>query len=337
MDLQPVPLYLQNGRGVFLWKDGPLLKRNQQPGGREVGEGGHARSGEGEEPARKMSGCPVCGSGDHKHYLTFQDRAYRRCGKCFLVYAGGHNHSSEGDVMYTHEYIHNRGHDATDSHLAKAKEATATHYLSHLEKYVSKGALLDVGCSTGISLKVARERGWDIYGTDVNEAAADAARKYLNTDTIKTGALHQEMFPDGIFSAALMLDVIEHVRNPSRLVEVLKEKLKSSGLLLVITPNVDSLSARVLGGKWPHQLAEHVCLYSPRSIRYLLGLHQLKVLKMGWAMKFVNVDMVRRHLECHPHIFLSKAMRGLLTHMSGLKTAVFPLNIGEMYVLAQKP
>jgi len=282
-----------------------------------------------------MKACPVCGLEDPEVSIRFKGYDYRRCRQCSLVFLDADTVLQNRD-LYASDYIRKRGHDRMSSSIVKAKEKTAARYLSILERYTIKGQLLEVGCSTGATLKAAKEKGWKVYGVEVNETAAVLARQFLNIETIKIGNLTKDLFQDKFFSAVLLFDVLEHISEPSNFIEILKNKLQPSGCLLIITPNISSLSAKILKNSWPHLFLEHQCLYSPKSIRLLLEKYGFRILKLGWAIKFVSLDILRRHLECHPQIFLAQTVRMLWNKLGYLENLIFPFNIGEMYVLAQK-
>ncbi|MDD4908806.1 MAG: class I SAM-dependent methyltransferase [Candidatus Omnitrophica bacterium] len=282
-----------------------------------------------------MMPCPVCNSAESKDYLFLQGYKYKKCGKCSLIFLEKVA-PPEGAELYNNEYIEKRGHDATGSYIAKAKETTAAYYFSLLEKYATKGNVLEIGCSTGMALKAARARGWNIYGIETNRAAVAIAQDLLKTDTIKSGYLTKDSFPDDFFSAVVMFDVIEHVKEPLELMNIIGKKLRPLGLVLLITPNAGSLSANILKEKWPHLFPEHVCLYSRRSMYFLLNESGFKILRSGWAVKFINTDILRRHINCHPRVFLSAPLALFFKKAYFLDKIVFPFNIGEMYVCAQK-
>jgi SAM-dependent methyltransferase len=282
-----------------------------------------------------MTSCPLCNSRNTQGFLQFKGARFYRCADCSLVFLEAGFHPDAGSV-YTADYIKDRGHDAFPSSLVKAKMATADRYLSLAEKYVEKGDLLEVGCSTGPALKVARERGWNVHGIEVNDKAARIAKDMLRVTTIETGCLGAGMFPGKAFSLVLMLDVLEHIADPLAFMGILAKKIRPGGFILILTPNIRSLSARVMRGRWPHLMLEHVSLYSPRSLTFLLKAFRFKVVRMGWAVKYVNTAMLRHHLQCHPHVFMAGSALGLMKACAGLDRMVFPFNIGETYVLAQK-
>jgi 2-polyprenyl-3-methyl-5-hydroxy-6-metoxy-1,4-benzoquinol methylase len=284
-----------------------------------------------------MLTCPVCECRYVKSYISFRGYHYVKCRKCSLVFLDSDNNvAGKEKALYDLDYIKRRGYDSSSSYVAKAKEASAKFYLSLLERYVSKGRLLEIGCSTGIVLRVAADRGWEVFGEEINEEAVSIAEESFNINAIKVGPLNRGMFPNSFFSLVLMLDVLEHFSNPLELIEILREKLKQGGSLFLITPNINSISAKVLKGKWLHLFLEHLCLYSPQSITFLLERFKFKTLKLGWALKFVNIDMLKYHLECHPDILFARPIISLLNKLTFLGKLHFPFNVGEMYVLAQK-
>jgi len=276
-----------------------------------------------------MSQCPLCNQKRVKDYIKIKNKTYKKCINCSLVFL---ENTGEENKIYTNEYIIKRCHNILNSSIIEAKKITSKYYLSFLKKYNPCGKLLEIGCSTGISLKVAKDMGWEVYGLDINKSAVDIARKFLNTDTIKTGELKKDMFPDNFFSVVLMFDVLEHIPEPNKYIKIINEKLKKNGFLLIITPNIFSLSGKILKNKWYHLFPEHLCLYSKKSIKFLLEKYGFKILKIGWAIKFVNFEMLKLHLQCHPDLFLSKILLPFLKKIN-LKI-VFPFNIGEMYILA---
>ena len=238
-----------------------------------------------------------------------------------------------GKSVYDSEYLVRRGHDQEGTGIFRAKVATARHYLAMAERVVRKGALLEVGCSTGILLKEALERGWEVHGVEVNATAASMASRAVMSDTIESRPVRPDMFPGKLFSLILLMDVIEHIDDPVGCLTILKAKLAPAGVILMVTPDAGSLSLSLLGGGWPHLMPEHTRLYSRRSMDKLLETCGLGRISSGWARKYVSAGVLVRHLECHPDVFLARELRALLGRLLPEHT-VFPFNIGEMYVLS---
>ncbi|GAB4346829.1 MAG: class I SAM-dependent methyltransferase [Candidatus Abyssubacteria bacterium] len=136
--------------------------------------------------------------------------------------------------------------------------------------YEGRGELLDVGCGTGRYLEWVCERGWTARGIDVLEdAVARARRKGLEA---VTGDLVRSCpWKSGSFDVVTMWDVIEHLSEPVATLRVIHGLLRAGGRLVIATPNIDSLPARLLGTYWmPLEMPRHLTLFSPSTIGVLL-------------------------------------------------------------------
>jgi SAM-dependent methyltransferase len=102
------------------------------------------------------------------------------------------------------------------------------------------GPLLDIGCATGSFLSLAKARGWDCRGVEVSAFAAARAREKTGCE-IFCGKLEDAPYPEGGFEAITMWDLLEHLPLPLQGLEKAHRLLKPSGLLLVNTPNENSL------------------------------------------------------------------------------------------------
>jgi len=114
---------------------------------------------------------------------------------------------------------------------------------------VDKGLVLDLGCGDGLFLKMLKNKGIRGIGVDVSEVAIEKA-KIKGLDVKKFDfATNKLPFPDNSFETVVLLDVLEHLYQPER---VLKEAYRvSKKNLLISVPNSNSLPARIqmlLGG-----------------------------------------------------------------------------------------
>jgi SAM-dependent methyltransferase len=84
--------------------------------------------------------------------------------------------------------------------------------------------LLDIGSGTGEYLLVGREMAMDVTGMDV-------VKSLLSEDT----------FPAASFDIVVLSHVIEHLQDPGRMLRLIRGVLRPDGLLIMTTPNSDSL------------------------------------------------------------------------------------------------
>lgn len=146
--------------------------------------------------------------------------------------------------------------------------------LTHLERYVEPGKLIDVGCGPGFLLSVARDRGWDVRGIDLNDWAAEFGREQLGIE-IDVGELREAGYEAGSLDAITMMDLIEHVPEPGELIGEAARLVRPGGAMVLLTPDAGALPSRLLGNRWPEvrRPGEHTVLFSVQGLSALLARH----------------------------------------------------------------
>lgn len=113
------------------------------------------------------------------------------------------------------------------------------------------GSLLDVGCGEGTFLRLARSRGWQVAGTELSAFASQASPDL----TIHCGELWEAGLRTGSFDVVTCWHVIEHARDPLRLLSEIFQLLRPGGRLLLATPNSRDYLFRLIyliaRGHWP--------------------------------------------------------------------------------------
>jgi 2-polyprenyl-3-methyl-5-hydroxy-6-metoxy-1,4-benzoquinol methylase len=140
-----------------------------------------------------------------------------------------------------------------------------------LEDVVSPGRLLDVGAGPGFLVAVARRRGWDAFGIDMNPWAAGYARRELDVE-VRTQTIEESSFRPGEFDAVTMMDLLEHLPDPGPHVAKAATITRRGGALAILTPNAGSLVSRLMGARWPEiqRAPEHLVLFSVSGLSQLL-------------------------------------------------------------------
>ena len=101
-----------------------------------------------------------------------------------------------------------------------------------------KGKILDVGCSTGRFLKIAKEFGQDIAGIDIDEDALAVAREN-GLPAVYGDIQGRTLFADGNFAAVHFHAVIEHLQNPLAALKECRRLLSNGGKLVCLTLDVE--------------------------------------------------------------------------------------------------
>lgn len=236
---------------------------------------------------KKFEACPLCFYSGLRKLFSKNDIDIVSCKSCGFIFADFPIHGQAPDFLenfYNLSYFSGErnacgtgcfGYDE-NYFTEKREEKTriAKSELRRIEKIKpEKGKLLEIGCAAGYFLQVARERGWNAFGLELSEAAAEFGRKQLGL-AIETGTVETTHYPNESFDVIVGMDVIEHVPDPHLFVKRASELLKPEGLLRLATPNAASLAARLRKSKWPHfRPPEHLHYFTPKTIEHLLSRH----------------------------------------------------------------
>lgn len=113
-----------------------------------------------------------------------------------------------------------------------------------LEGISNTSPILDLGCGTGAWLKRLYDAGFrELWGVDSDSEAFGAAEigHFIAADLDANDDLPQL----ANFGLVTIIEVIEHVANPQKLVERAFRALAPGGWLLITSPNIYSLRTRV--------------------------------------------------------------------------------------------
>jgi SAM-dependent methyltransferase len=155
------------------------------------------------------------------------------------------------------------------------RRATARRLLDLVAPHVAGGRLLDVGCGHGLLLDEARTRGFDVMGLELSAGAARHARQALGLDVREVPF---EAFDDDRgFTVVVLADVLEHLDDPVAALERCARLLAPGGVLVVVTPDPSSPTARLAGARWWGYLPAHTNLLPRGTLRELLSARGLVV------------------------------------------------------------
>jgi SAM-dependent methyltransferase len=149
--------------------------------------------------------------------------------------------------------------------------------------------LLDVGAGSGILLEAASELGFAAEGVEPSawlRKAGQAHGSKIIADIIS----HPEV--SGPYDVVTLIDVIEHVSAPLEMIRSAALLLKPAGIIVIITPDVQSIAARLMGWKWWHYRIAHIGYFSKSNLELILsnnGFHTLSISRPSWSFSFAYI------------------------------------------------
>jgi 2-polyprenyl-3-methyl-5-hydroxy-6-metoxy-1,4-benzoquinol methylase len=146
-----------------------------------------------------------------------------------------------------------------------------------LKRSVLKGRILDIGCATGIFLSGMQLHGWDCYGVEPSEYAANYAKTRFGLKVFH-GYLEDMNYPDHYFDVVTLWDVLEHIPDPGRTLDIIHRILKPDGILIGTLPNASAWERGWFGEYWAGwEVPRHYNTFTPKTITTFLNIHNLKV------------------------------------------------------------
>lgn len=160
---------------------------------------------------------------------------------------------------------------ADEAYLAESSSRSINAHLSlnTIKACAASGRLLEVGSSVGYFLNAARV-DFEVAGLEPSAWARTLAAERFKLDCWPEPIERAARFPDRSFDVVAMIDVIEHLADPKTAVAAAARLLGPGGILYIVTPDIESLSAQLLGQYWWGLRPAHIQYFSERSLRALL-------------------------------------------------------------------
>jgi 2-polyprenyl-3-methyl-5-hydroxy-6-metoxy-1,4-benzoquinol methylase len=283
------------------------------------------------------STCPVCNSKDIYFFTKKNNFPLYTCKSCKLLFV--HPVPTSLDAIYNQEYFSGAqdGYGYTDYDADKEPMIpTFKKYLKLLEMHKSqKGTLLDVGAATGFFMHMAQDDGWKVSGIEYSDFAVQAGKK-KGLD-IRVGDLRSATFDKNSFDVITLFDVVEHMTDPEADIQSAYGLLKPQGILVINTPDAESLFAKILGKHW-HLIVppEHIHYFSPHNLAILLKRSGFEILEVRKIGKKFTPQYIFKTLHKWTGFSVWDKLSNI-SQRSFIKYAAVPINLRDnFFMIAQK-
>jgi SAM-dependent methyltransferase len=223
--------------------------------------------------------CCICEVDDAEPIGVGEDFEYRTspdtflavcCRRCRLVYLNPRPAMSELDRIYPADY---HAFDFSAERFGFVykvrRKLEAQRMLSCCKGLGKEARILDVGCGDGFHLSLLKDFGqksWRLEGVEPNDRAVEMGLR--NGLKIHQGTVQSLDLPPSSYDLAFMIATIEHVDDPTAVLDAVRSLLKPGGKLVIVTDNTDTLDfqlskTRHWGG---YHFPRHWNLFNPTTI-----------------------------------------------------------------------
>jgi 2-polyprenyl-3-methyl-5-hydroxy-6-metoxy-1,4-benzoquinol methylase len=243
--------------------------------------------------------------------------AFFSCKNCRFVFSNPY--IPEEDIVGFYSQLEDREY-STEAEGRSKNFRTILNRLKRVRKGTENSGtrLLDIGAASGIFLHLARQEGYEINGIEPSEFLVKEAKKQYNIELFK-GTVEDYKTKDK-FSIITLLDIIEHLVEPDTFMSKVDALIEENGILVLVTPDINSLAARLAGKRWWHFRVAHVNFFNLHSLNFLLQKHGYEIIlkkKYVW-----NFSLFYLSTRIFPFLKKKKSLQKILKRLH-LKLPLF--------------
>ncbi len=221
---------------------------------------------------------------DTNRKISDETFCYYRCPKCQLIFLPA---IPENLGTYYDDYYH----------FPTLKKLAQTAFgerfkIEMVQRYAAKGKLLEIGPSIGVFAYQAKQAGFEVDTIEMSADCCEFLTKEIGVNAVNSDDPSQAIKNMEAHDVIVLWHNIEHLPDPWSCLNEISQNLSPGGILVVATPNPDSLGLRLLGSSWLHVDAPRHLNLIPTHVlvNYLkpLGLNPLMITANDQGAKYWN-------------------------------------------------
>jgi len=249
------------------------------------------------EAVKEVKTCILCGESNFSIYKKKKGVEIVKC-RCGLIFTRIQPIKEPVDSSYEKDehsyykyYLNNR----------KTDMKNFRERLDLIKKYKKSGSILDIGCAVGSLLVIARKENWEVAGIELNKEAANYCR--IIGLPVKQGPFNKSLV-NKKFNVVHLGNVIDHLEQPFEFLVDVKSALKDDSILILSTPDIDTLLAKITQIK-PN---EHLYYFTKKTLTRMLDKAGYEVLEIETIGRYKNLDNLRKNTASKNSLPISVAL-----------------------------
>lgn len=222
---------------------------------------------------KKIMICPLCGKLEVRRLRIEKGKEIFVCGNCELGFLSDVNKTVHQQPIDPSLYDF-EGYKKEEKKLRRR----FAKLIERIVRYKKSGKVLDVGAGFGLFSSILQKKG--NFHFDLIDPLDSF--HYINIIKSKVFRSTFERFKKAkkqSYDIIIMLDVLEHFKDPLKNLKKARLLLKPAGILVIQTPNYKSLMARICKDWAWWMVEDHKFFFSPKSMKLMLH-------KVGFEIKY---------------------------------------------------
>ena len=217
--------------------------------------------------------------GDHREFNVV------KCAVCDFVYINPRYSEKENIELYEESYFTDQVKDLSGkvrSFIDDRENKINDHRIEwgFLKKYKRGGRILDFGSGPGFFLD-SLDGNWGKYAVDTSNFSISNIQD--PTTNKFRGTLFEAGYEDKFFDAIYIGNTLDRLTNLSETLSELRRVLNVNGVILAVTPNIESLCARVFKEKYRLLYSNHLVYFSTETLKKFFSQSGFKLVDVKYS------------------------------------------------------
>jgi len=290
------------------------------------------------DPANKEPvNCPLCNKNDYQQKYQIDSWNIVKCNHCGFVYVNPRLKKKELLKLYTDNYFDNTS--VGYFHYKENKELRKKNFQKWIDEAFSFQKpdenlnALDIGCAAGYCLEIFTTKGWRPYGIELNTEYANQSQQ--NGYKVYNSSFLDIHFEEK-YSIITLFDVVEHLTDLQEHFSKLHSILDNNGIVVLITPDYDSLQRKLFGKKWfQFKPIEHINYFSLATFKKLTDSTGFQIISSKKAGQYSNADFLINRLKKYKFGFFIPLFN-FIAKLFRLKNKYLYIDTASLYVVLKK-
>jgi 2-polyprenyl-3-methyl-5-hydroxy-6-metoxy-1,4-benzoquinol methylase len=205
-----------------------------------------------------------------------------KCTKCNLIFS---------------EYVHSKFEEEYSNVEDKKyiqqipyKQKYFNLYLSKIRSFLNKDhKVLEIGSYYGILGNIIKPHVKEYTGLELSKHAAEYSNENFELN-IANEPLEEFVKKNNKFDIIIMNDVIEHLDDPFKSLKLIEKSLKSNGILIFTTFNINSIIPKILKSKYHWIMPMHKFYFSNSTLKFFLKANNMNLFKIKTDTRLVSFE-----------------------------------------------
>ena len=214
---------------------------------------------------------------------------FQKCLECNHVQLSPIPHKSTLSIIYPKSYYSYSFIEKINPIILKGKDFLDTKKIEGIMKLVKLkvNSYLDIGCGDGRYLKaierICKISKKKIYGLELNQETSKLISR-MGFNGINSSIEELSEVKAESISLITMFHVIEHTKNPKKVISKLRELLIPGGYLIIETPNLNSIDSELFNKSYwgGYHFPRHWHLFKAETLSNLLEKNGFKVERLTY-------------------------------------------------------